>query len=346
VVAALLAPAQLQPAGADPIADKRAEAARVADKIDQLNERLEVLYEDVAEARATVSELESGIASTEAKLAETVAQAEATKSQIRDQAIQSYINGYVGFDPGLSSVSSLTDVAAAQQYSEVVIADGSDAVDQLRELEMVQNEQKAALQADMAQADAAKKTVEERLGSVEDAKREQQATLNRVNGELATLVAAEQARRAEQQRRESEAAAARRSASTRSPSIGAAPATPAPAPNARVATVLAEARAQLGKPYSWGSGGEASFDCSGFTAWVWNEAGVRLPHSSRAQLGSVTRIDVSQIQPGDLIFYGSPIHHVSLYVGNGQVIHAPHSGAVVSYGPAFRSNMVAVGRVN
>jgi len=354
VVPALLAivvasPGAFAPAGADPIADKRAEAARLADKIDQLNERLEVLYEDLTEARNTVAALDAKIAETEQALAATEAESASTKQLIRDQAIQSYMAGFVGFEPAMSSITSIGEVTVAEQYTEVIIADSADSVDALRELELIQNEQRTALQADKSQADAAKSVVEEKVSTLNSTKAEQQQTLNRVKGEVATLVAAEQARREEAARRASAAAAARRNASVPSSRSSASIGVPignAPAPNPRVAAVLAEARAQLGKPYSFGASGDDAFDCSGFTSWVWGAAGVGLPHSSRAQLGSVTRIDASQAQPGDLIFYGSPIHHVSLYVGNGQVIHAPHSGTVVSYGPAFRSNMVAVGRVN
>ena len=79
--------------------------------------------------------------------------------------------------------------------------------------------------------------------------------------------------------------------------------------------------------------------------FAWAAAGRSLPHSSRSQYASTTRVPVSQIKPGDLVFFGSPIHHVGMYVGNGQMVEAPHRGASVKTAPIFRSGLVGVGRV-
>jgi cell wall-associated NlpC family hydrolase len=76
----------------------------------------------------------------------------------------------------------------------------------------------------------------------------------------------------------------------------------------------------------------------------WGAAGVSLPHSSSAQYGSGRHVSQGEIQPGDLVFYGSPIHHVGIYIGNGNMIHAPHSGTVVSIDPAFRGDYVGATR--
>ena len=99
----------------------------------------------------------------------------------------------------------------------------------------------------------------------------------------------------------------------------------------RAGVAVATARAQLGKPYVWAAAGPGSFDCSGLTMYSWAAAGVSLPHSSSMQMSSGTRVSVSALQPGDLVFYGMPVHHVAIYVGGGQVIHAPQSGDVVRY---------------
>jgi cell wall-associated NlpC family hydrolase len=99
----------------------------------------------------------------------------------------------------------------------------------------------------------------------------------------------------------------------------------------RAAVAVAAAKAQLGKPYVWAAAGPGSFDCSGLTMYAWAQAGVALPHSSSLQINSGTRVSKSELKPGDLVFYGSPIHHVAIYVGGGQVIHAPQTGDVVRY---------------
>ncbi|MGH3320875.1 MAG: NlpC/P60 family protein [Streptosporangiaceae bacterium] len=86
---------------------------------------------------------------------------------------------------------------------------------------------------------------------------------------------------------------------------------------------------QLGEPYSWGAAGPGAWDCSGLTMMAWQAGGVSLPHSSAAQYSSGPHVARSNLQAGDLVFFGSPIHHVGIYIGNGQMIHAPHSGTVV-----------------
>lgn len=84
------------------------------------------------------------------------------------------------------------------------------------------------------------------------------------------------------------------------------------------------ARQFVGNPYVWGGTSlTKGADCSGFTLSVYRKYGVSLPHSSKAQANCGTRIDVSEVQPGDLVFYGGKnIHHVAMYIGNGQVVHA------------------------
>jgi cell wall-associated NlpC family hydrolase len=97
------------------------------------------------------------------------------------------------------------------------------------------------------------------------------------------------------------------------------------------ATAIAAAKSKLGSAYVWAAAGPSTFDCSGLTMYAWAAAGVSLPHSSSMQFSSGSKVSASALQPGDLVFYGSPIHHVALYVGGGQVIHAPQTGDVVRY---------------
>jgi len=102
-----------------------------------------------------------------------------------------------------------------------------------------------------------------------------------------------------------------------------------PAASRGAGAAISAARAQLGKPYAWGGAGPNSFDCSGLTAWAWRAAGVNLPHNAAAQQGMGRSVDRNDLQPGDLVFFGSPAYHVGLYVGDGMMIHAPTSGDVV-----------------
>ena len=104
------------------------------------------------------------------------------------------------------------------------------------------------------------------------------------------------------------------------------------------------ARQQIGKPYEYGAAGPDSFDCSGLTLYSWRAGGVSLPHSAGAQYGATTHIPLSDLEPGDLVFYGSPIHHVGIYVGSGTMIEASHAGVPVRYAGIYRSDLVGAGR--
>jgi cell wall-associated NlpC family hydrolase len=151
---------------------------------------------------------------------------------------------------------------------------------------------------------------------------------------LATLTAAERARFVQKT-----APVATAAEITQVTTQAAAQSTPAPTaqrivPTGKGASVaVAAALSQLGKPYVWGAGGPDSYDCSGLTMWSWAHAGVNLPHQSAEQQGMGTPVDRSQLQPGDLVFFGSPAYHVGMYVGNGMMVHAPTTGDVVKVSP-------------
>lgn len=103
----------------------------------------------------------------------------------------------------------------------------------------------------------------------------------------------------------------------------------------RAAVALRFALAQVGKRYVYGATGPNSYDCSGLTMAAWGAAGVGLPHSSRAQQGSGMRVAQSDLQPGDLIFYYSPVSHVGMYIGNGLIVDAANPRSDVRITSAF-----------
>jgi len=116
--------------------------------------------------------------------------------------------------------------------------------------------------------------------------------------------------------------------------------TPAPVPpppptsTGDAAAAIAFATAQIGDPYKWGAAGPDAWDCSGLTAGAWAAGGKSLPHYSVAQYTGSTAITAASLAPGDLVFWGSSsnsssIYHMALYVGDGQIIHAPRTGRSV-----------------
>lgn len=110
------------------------------------------------------------------------------------------------------------------------------------------------------------------------------------------------------------------------------------------AKAIAFATAQLGKPYVWGAVGPDSYDCSGLTSKAWLAAGVPIPRTSQMQWAGLTRVPVSAMQPGDLIIYFSGATHVAIYIGDGEIIHAPRPGRTVTIAPAGSMEILGVVR--
>jgi cell wall-associated NlpC family hydrolase len=103
----------------------------------------------------------------------------------------------------------------------------------------------------------------------------------------------------------------------------------------KAAAAIRFALAQVGKPYVFGAAGPGAYDCSGLTMAAWRVGGVSLPHSAREQAGYGTSVSVSQLRPGDLVFWYSPIAHVAMYIGAGMIVEASQPGEPVGVRPLY-----------
>ena len=112
-------------------------------------------------------------------------------------------------------------------------------------------------------------------------------------------------------------------------------------------TAIAYAEAQIGKPYQWGGAGPSSFDCSGLVMRAWGAAGVSFPHLAQSQYEMTSRTSIGQLQPGDLVFFGTPnnVYHVGIYVGGGQMVDSPNSNASVRIESIYWGDLLGGGRV-
>ncbi|HEY1740041.1 MAG TPA: NlpC/P60 family protein, partial [Acidimicrobiia bacterium] len=172
----------------------------------------------------------------------------------------------------------------------------------------------------------------------------EESLLHQKNAELQTEVVKEQQDALNAQRASAASKARAASAGTLDASVGTAPSGPAPPPSEGAATAVYWAKQELGKPYQYGAGGPGSFDCSGLTAFAWAHAGVGMAHNAAAQYGEFPHVAIGNVEPGDLVFFGSPIHHVGIVVGGGQMIEAPETGYDVRYASYFRSDLVGAAR--
>jgi peptidoglycan DL-endopeptidase CwlO len=164
-------------------------------------------------------------------------------------------------------------------------------------------------------------------------KQEVQDKLAEARKLLSKLTAEEKARLAKIEKRKQEAArkAAERAEEARRKAEKGDGSQSGGSQSTQVAKVLAYAKAQLGKPYVWGATGPNSFDCSGLTQGAWKAAGISLPRTTWDQVKVGTKVAKSEMKPGDLVFFYDDISHVGIYVGGGQMIHAPKPGADVTY---------------
>lgn len=351
IVATLLPGSLSHPAGASPIDDKRAEARRIEAAIEANNERISMLTEDYNEARVRIDEATAGIVDAERRLDLAARESDALRARVRARAATLYMQAGSGTPLDELDADSFQEAGQRAKYSAAAAERNASLVDDLAVAREMLEGRRAELDRKRAEAQAEEQRLADSRREVEAAQAEQQRLLAKVKGEIATLVHEEEVRRRaeaerrareEMERRRRQEEAARAGGSGRS-----GPSTPppdVPAPNPAASQAVSTAKAQLGDPYHYGAAGPDAFDCSGLTMYSWAAAGVSLPHSSRAQYSALPHVPMDALAPGDLVFYGHPIHHVGLYVGAGQMIHAPHTGDVVRVSSIYRSDFTGAAR--
>ena len=307
----------------DPVGDKKAQAAAIAAKIDDLGKVVGQYAEAANGAEIELAGLNEQVAAAQAKVAESEAMLQQHRSDLRTYAVDAYVKG--SDNPQAEDFGSMnaSDVGQAQGYLSAAAGNRQQLIDSLRAVEQDVQAQIAQLNVAQGEAQAKANDLNSKKAAAANAVAQQQSLKNQVDAELNQLVAAEQARR--------DAAAAaqasqRRAASTTRTQVSA-PAGPV-AGSGGAGTAVSVALAQQGKPYQWGGSGPNSFDCSGLMMYAWGAAGVRLPHHAGAQYSATRHVSLDQIQPGDIIYYNG-FGHNGMYIGGGQIVHAPRSGKFV-----------------
>ncbi|GAA1972018.1 C40 family peptidase [Kitasatospora viridis] len=303
--------------------------AGVKQQVDQLNEQAESSIEKYNGLREKQDRLQQTTGRLQDRVAATQQKTDQLRGGLGAFAAQQYRGG--GIDP---SVQLLLN-AAPDEYLERAATQDQVSSTQAGLLRQLAREQRSLDQDRkeatdrLAELDAAGKQLAEE-------KRQVQAKLDQAQQLLNRLTPADRAAVNAADPTSGTGARAGRSADR--------PDTPAVPAGGRAAAAVQFAYAQLGKPYVWGATGPGSFDCSGLTGAAWRAAGVSLPRVSEDQWNAGRRIARADLQPGDLVFFYGDLHHVGIYIGNGQMIHAPRTGKNVTVLPidAMPSYMGAV----
>jgi peptidoglycan DL-endopeptidase CwlO len=357
VVASVLAP--LSRAGADTVSTKRAQAAAVAAQLDALSIRASQAAEVYDDAELHLQTVTAQLADARARFSQTGSQLTGALGRVKQMAILSYMQGGAATRLSLLIPSSVDELVLRSTYLSAATGSASDAIDALRSARAALDREQSFLSAAEANARGAVLAADNAQRAAAAADAQVSAEYAKVQAQLGQAVFAQAVRdraAAEQARVAAALRAHARGGTSRRPGTGSGgrgsppvliTTTPPPPPSPAAARAIAFARAELGRPYMYGGAGGADFDCSGLTAWAWGHAGHPLPHSSEAQYYDTTHVSVADLEPGDLVFYGMPPHHVGLYVGNGEMINALNSGTNVEYDSIYiESDLIGGGRVN
>lgn len=319
---ALVVPTVVVAAGpASMAAPSEAEVEAAKEELSRVSHELEVAIEEYNEARVRLQGVQGKLA--DALDDKDAAQAIAAKAmgQLEDRAVEAYTGAGSQIDVllGASDLSEFSDrleFMGALAQNDADLASASENAQQ-------QAEWAAGRYADtieekkteLGQMGAKRADIEAMLG-------EQRALYEQLNTDYQDYI--------ERQEAASSAAAAAELEAADDPGTGGTQDTggglPPPPPNASAAQIaIGAADSVQGAPYVWGTAGPDTFDCSGLTSWAYAQAGVYLPHSSASQ-STYPEVPYSSAQPGDLLFFYSPVSHVALYIGNGEMIHARHPG--------------------
>ncbi|MFI2616222.1 NlpC/P60 family protein [Streptomyces sp. NPDC018584] len=316
-------------------ADPRPGTAEVKSRVDALYREAEIATEKYNGAKEKAEKAEESLGELRDEAARKAEKLNAARNSLGSYATAQYRAG--GIDPSVQLAlssdpdqfldrASLADRAGSRQAAAI-----GGVRKKLREFDQLRTEaddRLATLRARQADLKKHKKTVTAKLG---EAKRLLARLTEEQRVEFARLADEDQG---------GHSGRADRSKARDTPPSGA-----AKAPNARAATAVSYAYKAIGSPYVWGATGPSAFDCSGLIQAAYRSAGVSLPRTTYAQIAAGERIPRSALRPGDLVFFYSGITHVGMYVGNGQMIHAPNPSAPVRLAPIDQMPFAGATRV-
>jgi peptidoglycan DL-endopeptidase CwlO len=343
VLALLVALAGGTAVGAAPAAPDAALAAKaraLQARLDAQNAEVERLAERLNATDDRRHRLQQRLARLRARQQSAQRELEEAQRRLDEQVRATYMNGPQWLLGELVGGTNPPDAMRRIPMEKAALEAQAAVVTQVRISKAEVDDLNERVATDLAEADLVHRRQAEERRQVQRLVAQLQATLDRIDQQLAGYLDAEQAR----------SEAARRAAwSGYMSGVGSVQSWLQAGPVARAA--VRWALAQLGDPYRWGATGPDTFDCSGLTSSAYRAAGVSIPRVSRAQWGAGPHVQLANLLPGDLVFYAdnpadpSTIHHVGMYIGNGLMVHAPHTGDVVRVASIWRESYAGATRI-
>lgn len=300
--------------------EQEVRAAR--ERLGRLQHDFESLAERYNDAKYRLSLIERKLAEARSQRDAADRKAHAAAERLADRAVQAYLGTGSQVD-GLLGAESIAEFSDRLEFMGAV-AEGDAEIARLAANARQEAEWAAARFADtLAQRRRQVTSIEGQLDRLDSMIAEQASLYQELNQDRQEYLAYVEAQRAALEQARQEASQGAPGPETTGDAGGYVP----PVNGSAAEIAVGAARSVLGVQYVWGSADpNVGFDCSGLTSWAWAQAGVYIPHSSAAQYSSLPHVPLGSVQPGDLIFYYSPISHVALYVGGGQIVHATHPG--------------------
>jgi peptidoglycan DL-endopeptidase CwlO len=345
VVAGSLALVNLSLSTTSLAAPRQAQLTDAKARLQQLEADFEIAVEHYDSVHQRLGQIRSEMAKTEVVVAHIRKRIQSRVGTAVALARELYMSGQGDALEAVLASRNLSEIESRLHYLQSSEQRQAQVFERLAVDRQTLNQKLSDLATARTKAAADQRQLAQLKASIQTKVAGQKSTIDRLNREIAA--AARRRARAQRLARERARAAAQAAAQAAAPAPAPAPSPasgPVPPPTSRAQVAVRAALAQVGKPYQWGAAGPNSFDCSGLTMYAWGQAGVSLPHSSAMQYGVTTHVSSSALQPGDLLFFGSPIHHVAMYVGGGQMVEAPYTGAYVRVVSASRSDFVGAGR--
>jgi peptidoglycan DL-endopeptidase CwlO len=235
-----------------------------------------------------------------------------------------------------TDIKSVSELGIRTEYGSVATGNDEQLIADLSRSQQDLKIERKRLDKQVAAAAGKRDYIAAARTQIEAANAHETELLSNVKGEIATLIAQEQARKeaAIQRALQDLANQGNGASSVPASDVGGGNIPNLPAPSASAGAAIAYAEAQLGKPYEYAASGPNTFDCSGLTMRAWGAAGVSMPHYSGAQYAMFPHVPLDQLQPGDLLFWGpGGSEHVAMYLGGGLQIAATHTGDYVRIQP-------------